>query len=103
MSAAGDRRSRWSFLAWHGFAAKKMDGSVEKVPEEQGAGAEDEERPSTMKTMTAYVSSVDEAKPSLEKASSHRRKVSSETESLCYVGKGTDAASSVTTYTKDTR
>ncbi|KAL8934128.1 MAG: hypothetical protein Q9216_006061, partial [Gyalolechia sp. 2 TL-2023] len=87
-SVAGDRRSRWSFLAWHGFAAKKMDDNVEKVAEEGSAGVEDEERSDTTRSMTAYVSSVEEAKSSPEKASSHRRKISSETESLCYVGKG---------------
>lgn len=103
ISAAGDRRSRWSFLAWHGFAANKMDRSVEKVEEEERCGGNEDERPSTTKSMTAYVSSMDEARSSNEKASGHRRKISSETESLCYVGKGTDAASSTTTYTKETR
>ncbi|KAL9594467.1 MAG: hypothetical protein Q9219_007016 [cf. Caloplaca sp. 3 TL-2023] len=102
-ATAGDRRSRWSFLAWHGFSAKKVDDGIASVPEEPHQDVTDEDQSDRKRTMTAYVSSTDEARSSIEKGNSHRRKISTETESLCYVGKGTDTASTITTSTREVR
>ncbi|KAL8707711.1 MAG: hypothetical protein Q9220_007291 [cf. Caloplaca sp. 1 TL-2023] len=92
---AGDRRSRWSFLSWHGgqaAAAKKVDESVKSIPEEPGADPE-QERPVTQRTMKAYFSPADQTRSNHEQMERQRPKVSMEAESLCYVGKATDGAS----------
>lgn len=87
----GDRRSRWSFLSWHGNA-----GAARKVPEEEPQDLNTEERPPTQRTMKAYVSSTDEAAPAGQHFGSHRRNYSSEdAESLCYVGEAMDRVSSI--------
>ncbi|KAI4106627.1 MAG: hypothetical protein LQ345_007174 [Seirophora villosa] len=87
---SGNRRSRWSFLAWYGHGApKKTDDAAGNMPEEQATGAGDEERPvGSRRSTKAYVTSTDEARSISENAGNHGRKVSLETESLCYVGKG---------------
>ena len=76
-------------MSWH---PKKLDECVKEVPEEPESI--EEERPVTQHTMTAYVSSMDEARSVKEKSASHRRNVSTEVESLCYVGKASDEVSS---------
>ncbi|KAL8950218.1 MAG: hypothetical protein Q9222_003736, partial [Ikaeria aurantiellina] len=98
---ASNRRSRWSFLSWQGgqppAAAKKgVDESVKSIPEEPSVHVEEEERPVTQRTMKAYFSPVEEARSSDDRTGSHRPKVSMETESLCYVGKAADCASTFT-------
>ena len=87
-----DRRSRWSFLAWHGGpSAKAKRGVVDDVPqkpkgideeEESGSETMPEERPVTQHTMTAYVTSSDEARSISEHMNSHRRTYSADEESL---------------------
>ncbi|KAI4244998.1 MAG: hypothetical protein LQ352_006654 [Teloschistes flavicans] len=96
---AGDRRSRWSFLSWRPPGKKGLDegGMVKSVPEEEAEESK-EGCPPTQHTMTAYVNSADEARSVGEKSmrvSSHRRKFSSEEESLCYIGKGSDGVSAM--------
>ncbi|KAI4284009.1 MAG: hypothetical protein L6R38_001747 [Xanthoria sp. 2 TBL-2021] len=96
---AGDRRSRWIFLSWHGNAAaakKAPDESIKSVPEEEPQNLNTEERPGTQRTMKGYVSSTDEAAPAGQHSGSHRRIFSSDdAESLCYVGKAMDRVSSL--------
>ncbi|KAL8688289.1 MAG: hypothetical protein Q9218_005761 [Villophora microphyllina] len=94
--ALDKRSSRWSFLNWKPPGKKGVDegGVVKSVPEEEP----EEGRPPTQHTMTAYVSSTDEARSVDEKVmalSSHRRRLSSEEESLCYVGKGSAEVSPI--------
>lgn len=101
----GDRRSRWSFLSWHGNAAaarKVPDESIKSVPEEEPHDLNTEERPPTQRIMKAYVSSMDEAAPAGQHFGSHRRNFSSEdAESLCYVGKAIDRVSSISASSED--
>lgn len=94
---AGDRRSRWSFLSWNPLhIAKKMEEERSKEQPRKLESIEDEEpRPTTQHTMTAYVSSTDDAESIKEKPLSRPRRFSADAESLCYVGKASDGVSSI--------
>ncbi|KAL9577127.1 MAG: hypothetical protein Q9212_006568 [Teloschistes hypoglaucus] len=93
---ACDRRSRWSFLNWKPPGKKGVDegGMVKSVPEEEPEESK-EVCPPTQHIMTAYVHSADEAKNSMPVSSHGRKFSSSEEESLCYVGKGSDGVSAM--------
>ena len=97
-----DRRSRWSFLAWHDFTAKKTEDGVEKEIKPCPESIE-EERLKTTHKMTAYVLSTGEGDSTLEKANSHRRKPSTETEALCYQGKATGRVSPILSSSQEAR
>ncbi|KAL8788046.1 MAG: hypothetical protein Q9195_007512 [Heterodermia aff. obscurata] len=86
-----DRRSRWSFLNWHGYQAAKAGhgGPIEDVPEEpqkeiesEKSSSGEEDRPVTQHTMKAYVSSSDEARSIGEQIHDQRRRFSADEESL---------------------
>ena len=67
------------------------NSTLKSIPEEKPERVRrDEKRPPTQHTMTAYVSSMDQARSTYgEKASSkHHRRISADGESLCYIGKG---------------
>ena len=109
-----DRRSRWSFLNWHGYQAAKAAhaGPIEDVPEEphkeiesEKSSSVEEERPVTQHTMKAYVSSSDEARSIGEQIYDHRRRFSADEESLTvpriYMGGSGEEDSSTSRATRE--
>ena len=76
----------------------EVDKEIKPCPESVEKG-----RPKITHTMTAYVSSTDEGDSTLEKENSHRRKPSTETESLCYKGKATGRVSPISSSSEEAR
>ena len=111
--SGNDRRSRWSFLGWNApMSPTKPKATFEDVPEEpkeideeSSSGTPPEERPVTQHTMTAYVSSSDEARSINEQINSHRRTFSADEESLTvpriYIGGDRDGDSSTSRASKE--